>query len=157
MPPAAQPGDARAITYLAIADAQGGDLDAALARLRALLADAPADAPWRPGVEALVSRMEAETGQADMIEGMVTGLAERLEAEPDDAEGWRRLARSYEVLGRPGDARAAWEQVRRLLPGDAEAAAALAESDPDAEPDAEPNVRPLAEAPAVPRSTPAPR
>ena len=31
---------------------------------------------------------------------MVNGLATRLEDEPEDREGWLRLARSYEVLGR---------------------------------------------------------
>ena len=35
-----------------------------------------------------------------MIEGMVSRLAERLKAEPDDVEGWLRLIRSYVVLGR---------------------------------------------------------
>jgi cytochrome c-type biogenesis protein CcmH len=34
-----------------------------------------------------------------MIRAMVEGLAQRLEDEPGDADGWRRLARAYEVLG----------------------------------------------------------
>ena len=38
--------------------------------------------------------------RAAMIEGMVDGLASRLEAEPDDLRGWRMLARSQGVLGR---------------------------------------------------------
>jgi cytochrome c-type biogenesis protein CcmH len=42
--------------------------------------------------------------QAAMIEGMVSGLAERLKKEPDDVEGWLRLIRSYAVLGRSDDA-----------------------------------------------------
>ena len=51
-----------------------------------------------------------------MIRGMVARLAERLEAQPDDADGWLRLARSYDVLGEPGkaaDARTRAEAVRR--------------------------------------------
>ncbi|MGH6915858.1 MAG: tetratricopeptide repeat protein, partial [Geminicoccales bacterium] len=32
-----------------------------------------------------------------MIRGMVAGLAERLDKQPDDAEGWRMLGRSYQV------------------------------------------------------------
>lgn len=35
----------------------------------------------------------------EMIRAMVEGLAERLKDEPDDAAGWRRLARAYQVLG----------------------------------------------------------
>jgi cytochrome c-type biogenesis protein CcmH len=34
-----------------------------------------------------------------MIRGMVEQLAARLEQNPDNPDGWRRLARSYEVLG----------------------------------------------------------
>ena len=41
--------------------------------------------------------------QLAMIEGMVAGLAARLEDSPDDREGWLRLARSYKVLGRPDE------------------------------------------------------
>ena len=36
-----------------------------------------------------------------MIRGMVESLAARLEKNPNDPEGWRRLARSYAVLGEP--------------------------------------------------------
>ena len=124
---AAQPGDARATTYLAIAAAQDGDLPAASAQLRGLLATAPPDAPWRPGVEDLLVRMDAEIAQALQIEAMVEGLAARLEASPDDPAGWRRLATSYGVLGREAEAAAAWREVLRLMPGDEEALAALGE------------------------------
>ena len=48
--------------------------------------------------------MSAEDRSA-MIESMVTRLAERLKSEPDDIEGWTRLARSYNVLGKPEKAR----------------------------------------------------
>ena len=158
---AAQPGDARATTYLAIADAQDGDLAAATARLRALLATAPPDAPWRPRVEELLARLEADAAQAARIEGMVEGLAARLAEAPDDAEGWRRLARSYDVLGRTEDAAAAWAEVLRLVPGDEEATAALA-APPLSEDAATPSpsegaATPRGAAPAAPRSTPAPR
>lgn len=37
--------------------------------------------------------------QNTMIKGMVAKLAKRLETNPDDLEGWARLARSYKVLG----------------------------------------------------------
>lgn len=41
-----------------------------------------------------------EGEQREMIEQMVAGLAARLANEPDDRDGWLRLARSYAVLGR---------------------------------------------------------
>ena len=58
-----------------------------------------ADAPGPTGddVEAAAGMSAAE--RADMIRGMVEQLARRLEKEPGDFEGWRRLARAYEVLG----------------------------------------------------------
>jgi len=38
-------------------------------------------------------------GQLPAVRGMVATLAARLEAAPDDPEGWVRLVRSYAVLG----------------------------------------------------------
>jgi cytochrome c-type biogenesis protein CcmH len=40
---------------------------------------------------------EGERGA--MIRSMVQRLAGRLKENPDDEDGWRRLARAYEVLG----------------------------------------------------------
>jgi cytochrome c-type biogenesis protein CcmH len=42
---------------------------------------------------------------------MVQRLADRLADEPDDFEGWARLANAYLVLGRVGDARAALDKL----------------------------------------------
>ncbi|WP_306253425.1 c-type cytochrome biogenesis protein CcmI [Parvularcula sp. IMCC14364] len=63
--------------------------------------------------------------QSQMIEGMVAGLAARLAEDPEDLSGWKMLARSYGTLGRTEEARAAYEQVLRLSPDDADAKAAL--------------------------------
>jgi cytochrome c-type biogenesis protein CcmH len=52
-----------------------------------------------------------------MINGMVTQLAARLESDPGDAEGWARLIRSYMVLGRGDDAKAALAKARTALAG----------------------------------------
>jgi cytochrome c-type biogenesis protein CcmH len=41
----------------------------------------------------------SSSDRSDMIRGMVARLAEHLQENPDDLEGWERLARSYEVLG----------------------------------------------------------
>ena len=81
-----------------------------------------AEAPRGPTPEqmqALQGRPPAE--QAEMIRGMVAGLAARLEAEPDDVEGWRMLARSYRVLGEGAKAAEATQQIALLLPDDAAA------------------------------------
>ena len=50
--------------------------------------------------------MSPEERQA-MIRGMVERLAARLDQNPDDKEGWTRLARAYDVLGETEKARAA--------------------------------------------------
>ena len=51
-----------------------------------------------------------------MIRGMVERLAARLRDNPDDLEGWRRLARAYQVLGdtdKASDAHAKIEALER--------------------------------------------
>ncbi len=59
----------------------------------------------------------ATVGEAD-IAGMVERLAERLEQEPDDLEGWQMLARSYMVMGEREKAREAMANAARLAPDD---------------------------------------
>ncbi|MCV2361287.1 tetratricopeptide repeat protein [Paucibacter sp. TC2R-5] len=54
------------------------------------------------------------------IEAMVARLADKLKTQPDDAKGWRMLARSYENLQRYGEAVRAYEQLARLTPQDAD-------------------------------------
>lgn len=53
-------------------------------------------------------------GQEEMIRGMVERLAQRLKDNPDDAEGWRMLARSYEVLGQADKAKEALAKADAL-------------------------------------------
>ena len=53
-----------------------------------------------------------------MIRGMVESLAERLEENPDDSEGWLRLARSYTVLGEPEKATETLRRAVELMPDD---------------------------------------
>ena len=48
------------------------------------------------------------------IDEMVARLAQKMEQDPDDAEGWRMLARSYMAIGRFTDAVKAVEQLYRL-------------------------------------------
>jgi len=69
--------------------------------------------------------MTAEA-RAEMIRGMVDRLAARLEADPDDAEGWQRLGRARAVLGERDQAAAAYARAGALRPDDM--AIALAEA-----------------------------
>jgi cytochrome c-type biogenesis protein CcmH len=85
----------------------------------AAMADAAPGGPSAAQMQALQGRAPEE--QAEMIRGMVAGLAARLEDQPGDVEGWRMLARSYQVLGESAQAAEAAEQVALLLPGDAAA------------------------------------
>ncbi len=53
---------------------------------------------------------------------MVNRLAERLEENPDDLDGWLQLANAYKVLGEQKNAVSAYEMASTLLsdiaPGD---------------------------------------
>lgn len=47
---------------------------------------------------------------------LVAALAERLQQNPEDVQGWRLLASSYMTLGRPGEALGAFQQVWTRTP-----------------------------------------
>ena len=66
--------------------------------------------------------------QSDQIKQMVAGLAARLEDEPNNAEGWKMLGRSYLVLERYAEARKAFEQAVKLMPDDAQVLVDLADT-----------------------------
>jgi cytochrome c-type biogenesis protein CcmH len=53
----------------------------------------------------------------EQIQKMVESLAERLKTEPDNAEGWMMLGRSYTALGRHRDAVEAFRRANTLAPG----------------------------------------
>lgn len=123
--------------YLALAAEQDGDKAGAVSRLRELLAEAPAKAPWRPALEERIARLDGAPLPADRfsddqktaIDGMVAGLAARLEADGSDADGWLKLVRSYVVLDQPAKARETLARARKALggePGPSERLAALA-------------------------------
>ena len=128
-----QPGQPVARFYLATARGQQGDREGAATDLQALLDDSPADAPWRPAVQAALAGLgqtppvaqpgpDADTMAAaaemtpqerqDMIETMVASLSERLAENPDDLAGWQRLIQSYVVLGKMPEAT---DATRRAL------------------------------------------
>jgi cytochrome c-type biogenesis protein CcmH len=134
--------DPRARYYRAEAALQRGDAAAAKSALQALLADAPPDAPWRKAVEARLAEIapgEFRTGakgdigpteqdvaaaqsmspddRQAMIRGMVERLAARLAQNPDDREGWTRLAHAYDVLGETEKAQAARARAEAAAAG----------------------------------------
>lgn len=138
---ALDPKDMKARFYRALAAKQEGRGDEALAGFRAMLAEGPADAPWRAAVESQVASLEpapasspaapqlseeqmaaadgmsAEDRQS-MIRGMVDGLAKRLEADGHDLDGWLRLARARMVLGEREAAEAALAAAADHFQGD---------------------------------------
>jgi cytochrome c-type biogenesis protein CcmH len=67
-------------------------------------ASASAPGPTPEQVEAAAAMNDAD--RRSMIEGMVAQLAEKLAADPGDAEGWSRLIRSRIVLGQTEQAAA---------------------------------------------------
>lgn len=87
--------------------------------------------PFWQALEASRSGMAA-TPPVDPA-AMVARLEARLAANGDDVEGWKRLGRSYVVLGRPDDARRAYDRAAALAPDDLailEGYAAVADGEP---------------------------
>jgi cytochrome c-type biogenesis protein CcmH len=80
---------------------------------------APIAAPTGPSDEE-VKAAESMTPeqQQEMIRGMVERLAKRLELQPNDLEGWKRLGQSYFVLNEPAKARDAYARAVALAPTD---------------------------------------
>lgn len=127
--------DPKARYFLGLADEQDGNRDAAAATWRALLQDAPADAPWAGFVRAALARVTgqpaagakpasqdmaaaqnlSEAQRDEMVRGMVQRLADKLHADGGDVEGWLRLVRAYVVLGDQNKAKGAAVDARRAL------------------------------------------
>ena len=73
--------------------------------------------------DSLKPQAAAEAGShaltPQQIQAMADKLAERLQANPDDGEGWLMLGRSYGALGRYAEATAAFGRATMLLPPNA--------------------------------------
>lgn len=80
--------------------------------------EAAGSGPTREQMQA-AQDMDPEARQA-MIRNMVDRLAGRLEENPNDVEGWLQLARSYEVLGQPENARDALARAAEIAPENVE-------------------------------------
>jgi cytochrome c-type biogenesis protein CcmH len=135
--------ETKARYFLGVAAEQDGRPKEAAALWQDLLSKAPPNAPWRPVLEAALTRVGAtapaapdsasakmpalsndtiasvqgmsEGDRGAMIRGMVDRLAARLKQNGDDVEGWLRLARAYMVLKEPDNARTARDDARRAL------------------------------------------
>jgi cytochrome c-type biogenesis protein CcmH len=130
--------DPKANYFLGLAAEQDGRNADAAAIWRGMLAKAPADAPWRPAVQAALVRVGGpaapklpdgamaaakEMNEADrgaMIRGMVDRLATRLKQNGDDVEGWLRLVRAYMVMGDRDKAASAVTDARQAVANNAE-------------------------------------
>ncbi len=62
----------------------------------------------------------------EQIEANVAALAKRLQENPNDAQGWTMLARSYASMERFGEAAGAYAKATQLSPNDADLWAAYA-------------------------------
>ncbi len=71
-----------------------------------------------PGGPAGAGSAPGQTGPEQMA-ALVEKLAARMQAQPDDPEGWNMLGRSYMSLGRIDDALAAYTRALKLKPEDA--------------------------------------
>ena len=128
--------------YNALALKQEGKTEEAKAAFESFLKDSPADAPWRPMLEAEMqdmaskppaldqqtmanaSNMSASDQQA-MIRSMVDGLDQKLAANPDNLEGWLRLIRARTVLGDTDKAKAAYKKALETFSGNEDALAQI--------------------------------
>ncbi len=79
-----------------------------------------ASLPVRSGGAAANTRVRASS-----VASLLDGLTERLTRNPDDADGWLLLAKSYRYLGRDDDAAAAYRQALVLGAEDAALSEAL--------------------------------
>ncbi|SDH40115.1 c-type cytochrome biogenesis protein CcmI [Roseospirillum parvum] len=80
----------------------------------------PAPSPRGQG-QALPGGGRFSEEELAQIETMVGNLEATMAETPDDVEGWRKLARSYDVLGRPAKAIEAHQNIVRLEPENVEA------------------------------------
>jgi cytochrome c-type biogenesis protein CcmH len=120
--------DARAEFYLGLAEDQIDQPKRAVSIWRDLEKNGEPDASWRPMVDKQIAAVSGKAGfdpesiapappplgasnaapagmgmnkadRVDTVHQMVDRLAAKLKANPDDLDGWRLLARSYQVLG----------------------------------------------------------
>lgn len=131
---ARDPMNVAAKFYMAQADAEAGRVDEAKRGLQALVASLSPDDSRRSDVQSALASLEGrprpglDPSQLGAIRGMVAGLAARLEAKPEDPEGWVRLVRAYAVLGETAPRDAAYAKARARYASKPEVLQALDEA-----------------------------
>lgn len=144
------PTNGAARYYFGLMLAQTGRPDTAFRIWDQLLREGPADAPWIPPIEAQIDDMAMRAGvqytrptvgtgrgpsaedieaasdmtPADrmaMIQGMVTGLSDRLATEGGPVEDWAQLISALGVLGQMEQADAIWRDATEVFANDATA------------------------------------
>jgi cytochrome c-type biogenesis protein CcmH len=135
----------RAQYYLALALEQSGKREEALVAFKTIAENSAADAPWMPlvarhiaqnggapintngnsGPAALgnpdaaaiaAARSMSDADRQKMIAGMVSSLDAKLQADPNNFEGWMRLVRSYVMLKDQTRALAALKSALKTFP-----------------------------------------
>jgi cytochrome c-type biogenesis protein CcmH len=127
--------------FVGLAAEQDGRRSEAAGIWRAMLAQAPAGAPWAELVRQSLARVDPAAvpeppgpssrdmaaaanlnpaARSEMVRGMVERLAARLQRDGTDVDGWLRLVRAYAVLGERDRARSALGDARRALAAEPE-------------------------------------
>ena len=100
-----------AIVIVALVPVVAGALYFSLGNPTAMSAAAPAKAGGHANMK--------DPAKDPQMAAIVDGLAKRLQANPDDGEGWAMLGRSYRVLGRMEAAAMAYGEAAKRLPPNA--------------------------------------
>ncbi|MBP0578284.1 c-type cytochrome biogenesis protein CcmI [Labrys sp. LIt4] len=131
------PKEFRSAYFLGLAKEQDGDKKGAVEAWQALIPDNPnaadflrqeiarvggqpqaapdmaARGPSQDDVKAAQAMTPEERGK--MIQGMVSGLSERLKSQGGSPEEWMKLIKAYSVLGQADNARTALADARKAL------------------------------------------
>jgi cytochrome c-type biogenesis protein CcmH len=112
-----EPAHPNGLLISGIAAFQNNDFSGAVAQWEKLLALLQPGSPEAQQIQTNIDEARAKIGQmppvdpatvsamtSEKINEMVERLAQRLKSNPDDLEGWARLARAYRVQGRTTEA-----------------------------------------------------
>lgn len=116
------PADHSARYFLGVAAVANGRTDEGVRIWRTIREELPPGDRRREVLDSNIRQAEMQRTQAGaeaaFIAGMVERLAERLNSQPMDPDGWARLANAYAVLGRPEQRANAITNGRAALAGD---------------------------------------
>jgi len=94
---------------------QANRIGAPLGRDPIVFASSQSQAPGPTDAQVEAAAEMSEEDREAFIRSMVDRLANRLEASPEDIDGWIRLGNAYRVLGQQEDAREALVSAQSLL------------------------------------------